>query len=84
LLRENGKTANQIAHQGVYQQTMAGRLAQMLRIRLDGNYDCVPEISANKYALNIRFTTAVFTSAAGTQRRTSVEDVTFQLTFCNL
>ena len=84
LLRENGKTANQIAHQGVYQQTMAGRLAQMLRIRLDGNYDCVPEISANKYALNIRFTTAVFTSPVGTQRRTSVEDVTFQLTFCNL
>ena len=84
LLRENGKTASQIAHQGVYQQTMAGRLAQMLRIRLDGNYDCVPEISANKYALNIRFTTAAFTSAAGTQRRTSVEDVTFQLTFCNL
>jgi len=84
LLRENGKTASQIAHQGVYQQTMAGRLAQMLRIRLDGNYDCVPEISANKYALNIRFTTAVFTSAASTQRRTSVEDVTFQLTFCNL
>jgi cell division protein ZapD len=84
LLRENGKTANQIAHQGVYQQTMAGRLAQMLRIRLDGNYDCVPEISANKYALNIRFTTAVFTSPVGAQRRTSVEDVTFQLTFCNL
>jgi len=58
---------------------MAGRLAQMLRIRLDDNYECVPEISANKYALNVRFTTAI-----GTQRRTSVEDVSFQLTFCNL
>jgi len=79
LLRENGKTASQVAPQGVYQQTMAGRLAQMLRIRLDDNYECVPEISANKYALNVRFTTAI-----GTQRRTSVEDVSFQLTFCNL
>jgi cell division protein ZapD len=79
LLRESGKTTSQVAQQGVYQQTMAGRLAQMLRIRLDGNYDCVPEISANKYALNVRFTTAI-----GTQRRTSVEDVNFELTFCNL
>jgi cell division protein ZapD len=79
LLRESGKTSSQVAHQGVYQQTMAGRLAQMLRIRLDSNYDCVPEISANKYALNVRFTTAF-----GTQRRTSVDDVSFELTFCNL
>ena len=79
LLRESGKTSNQIAHQGVYQQTMAGRLAQMLRIRLDSNYDCVPEISANKYALNVRFTAAI-----GSQRRTSIEDVNFELTFCNL
>jgi cell division protein ZapD len=79
LLRESGKTTSQVAQQGVYQQTMAGRLAQMLRIRLDGSYDCVPEISANKYALNVRFTTAI-----GTQRRTSVEDVNFELTFCNL
>jgi len=79
LLRESGKTTTQLAHQGVYQQTMAGRLAQMLRIRLDSAYDCVPEISANKYALNVRFTTAI-----GMQRRTSVDDVKFELTFCNL
>ena len=79
LLRESGKTTSQVAHQGVYQQTMAGRLAQLVRIRLDSNYDHVPEISANKYALNVRFTTAV-----GTQRRTSVDDVSFELTFCNM
>ena len=79
LLRENGKTASRIAHQGVYQQTMAGRLAQLLRMKLDSKYDCVPEISANKYVLNVRFTTAI-----GTQRRTSVDDVDFELTFCNL
>ena len=79
LLRESGKTTSRVAHQGVYHQTMAGRLAQMLRIRLDRNCDCVPEISANKYALNVRFTTAI-----GTQRRTSVDDVSFELTFCNL
>ena len=79
LLRGSGKTASQVAQQGVYQQTMAGRVAQMLRVRLEGNPDCVPEVSANKYALNIRFTNAL-----GTQRKTIVDDVIFELTFCNL
>lgn len=80
LLRESGKNTIQVAYQGVYQQMMAGRVAQMLRIRLSRNYQCVPEISANKYALNIRFT-----SHEGSQRPKTVEtDVEFELTFCNL
>lgn len=80
LLRESGKTSPQIACQGVYQQMMAGRIAQMLRIRLSSDYRCVPEISANKYALNIRFTTQ-----EGLQRPKVAEtDVEFEITFCNL
>lgn len=80
LLRESGKTTAQIAQQGVYQQMMAGRMAQMLRIGLSGDYACIPEISANKYALNIRFTTQ-----EGMQRpKASDTDVEFELTFCNL
>lgn len=79
LLRESGKTSAQTAQQGVYQQMMAGRMAQMLRIRLSGDYACIPEISANKYALNIRFTTQ-----EGMQRpKASDTDVEFELTFCN-
>ena len=80
LLRESGKTIAQVAQQGVYQQMMAGRMAQMLRIGLADGYACVPEISANKYALNIRFTTQ-----EGMQRpKASETDVEFELTFCNL
>ena len=80
LLRESGKVSHQTAVQGVYQQMMAGRIAQMLRIRLRLDYECVPEISANKYALNIRFTTHEFR-----QRPRVIEsDVDFELTFCNL
>lgn len=80
LLRESGKTSTQIACQGVYQQMMAGRIAQMLRIRLNNDYRCVPEISANKYALNIRFTTQ-----EGMQRPKVAEtDIEFDITFCNL
>ncbi len=80
LLRESGKTTLQVAYQGMYQQMMAGRVAQMLRIRLSRNYHCVPEISANKYALNIRFTTQ-----EGIQRPKAADtEVEFELTFCNL
>jgi cell division protein ZapD len=80
LLRASGKSTVQVAHQGVFQQMMAGRIAQMICVRLDENYPCVPEISANKYALNIRFTTQ-----AGMQRPRAAEtDVEFELTFCNL
>ncbi|HTP95816.1 MAG TPA: cell division protein ZapD [Burkholderiales bacterium] len=80
LLRESGKSTQQVAYQGTFQQMMAGRVAQMLRIRLKRDYICVPEISANKYALNVRFTTP-----GGGQRATVTEtDVEFELTFCNL
>ncbi len=80
LLRESGKVSKQMAVQGVYQQMMAGRVAQMLRIRLQPDYQCAPEISANKYALNIRFTVH-----EGGQRPKVIEsDVEFELTFCNL
>ena len=80
LLRESGKVSTQTAVQGVYQQMMAGRIAQMLRIRLHPEYHCVPEISANKYALNIRFTTQ-----EGGQRPKIIEsNIEFDLTFCNL
>ena len=80
ILRESGKTTSQVAYQGVYQQMMAGRVAQMVRIRLKPDYHCVPEISANKYALNIRFTTQ-----EGVQRPKAADtDVEFELTFCNL
>lgn len=80
LLRDSGKTAKHTAWQGVYQQMLAGRVAQMVRLRLAAELPCVPEISANKYALNIRFITA------GTLQRPKLfeNDVEFELTFCNL
>lgn len=79
ILRESGRTSQQIATQGVYQQMMGGRVAQLLRLRLDDSHDCVPEVSANKYALNIRFT-----GTGDAQRRLAQTDIAFELTFCNL
>ncbi|MGH8751307.1 MAG: cell division protein ZapD [Burkholderiales bacterium] len=80
LLRENGKSGTHIAYQGMFQQVLTGKSAHMLRIRVHDGSPCIPEISANRYALNIRFMTQ-----EGMQRpRASESDVEFELTFCNL
>ena len=80
VLRESGRTVSLIAYQGVFQQTPAEKPAQMLRLSLASELPCIPEISANKYALNIRFLLP-----EGVQKsRVYDQDVAFDLAFCNL
>lgn len=80
LLRESGKEHHFIAHQGNFQQMQGGRVAQLLRITLDPALPCIPEVSANKYVLNIRFVTANYASKSALYD----QDVAFNLTFCAL
>ena len=80
LLRENGRLFHFTATQGSFQQPQGGRVAHMLRISLDGVLPCVPEVSANKYVLNIRFVAANYSAKSVTCER----DITFELTFCAL
>jgi len=80
LLRESGKPAKVVAQQGLYQQMLGGRVVQMVGIRLPQDAEFIPEISANKYALNIRF--AIFGDDA--RPHTSSSTVEFELTLCNL
>ncbi|GAB4412791.1 MAG: hypothetical protein OHK0054_01180 [Sideroxydans sp.] len=80
LMRESGKTHRFTAHQGTFQQVQGGRVAQMLRLGLDVSLPCTPEVSANKYMLNIRFLDADF-NVKGTLYEPDVE---FTLTFCSL
>jgi cell division protein ZapD len=85
ILRESGKPQAVTAAQGMFQQMLGGKTAQMLRLRLDPTTPCVPEISANKYVLNIRFMTQNGAQPAADPRpRTADWDVGFELTFCNL
>lgn len=80
LLRENGQSSPQTAINGVYQQMLGGKIAQMVQITLATDLPCVPEISANKYALNVRFL-----ASSNLQRGSACErDIAFTLTFCNL
>jgi cell division protein ZapD len=80
LLRENGKVRHFTALQGAFQQMQGGHVAQILRVKLDRKLACIPEVSANKYAINIRFITANY-AAKSTQFE---QDIPFELTFCSL
>jgi cell division protein ZapD len=81
MLRENGRVSRHIAYRGVFQLMLTTtKVAQLLRLTLAKDMPCVPEISANKYALNIRFL-----SVAGMDRGAVFDrDVEFELMFCNL
>jgi cell division protein ZapD len=81
ILRESGKPQRVSAPQGTFQQMLGGKTAQMMRVRLDPALNCVPEISANKYVLNIRFLTQ---NGEDPRPRTADWDIGFELTFCNL
>ena len=81
ILRESGKPQKLLAPQGTYQQMLGGKTAQMMRVTLDSSHGCVPEISANKYVLNIRF---LIQGADESRARTAEADLPFELTFCNL
>jgi len=80
LLRENGKVFQFTAHQGTFQQMQGGRVAHMLRVRLSRKMACIPEVSANKYTINIRFIAANYAAKSTLFE----QDVPFELTFCSL
>ena len=69
------------AYRGVFQLMLTTtKVAQLLRLTVPHDLPCVPEISANKYALNIRFI-----GVSGMDRGTVFDrDVEFELAFCNL
>lgn len=80
LLRSSGRPDMQHAKHGVFQLMLGGRTAQMLRLTVDRGDNYIPEISANKYAINIRFT-----DPESELRPKQVDaDIDFGLTFCNL
>ena len=81
ILRDSGRPAQMLAPQGTFQQMLGGKTAQMMRVRLDPGLGCVPEMSANKYVLNIRFLTQ---GGEDPRPRTAEGNIGFELTFCNL
>lgn len=80
LLRESAQSEGQQAPEGVYKKMLEGRNPQLIRVSLRSEEPCVPEISANKYVLNIRFVYA----GPGQMRACTDQTVDFELGFCAL
>ena len=78
ILREGGHVGHHKATQGLFQLMLGGRTAHLLRVAMDA--PCAPEVSANKYALNIRF----LSPDTVQKPKLCDRDVEFELTFCNL
>ena len=81
LLRASGRPEHKTASAGAFQLMLGGSgAAQMVRISLKLHAPCIPEISANKYALNIRFTRP----ESDNRSRQCEHDVAFDMVFCTL
>jgi cell division protein ZapD len=80
LLRESGGSNPYTAEAGVFQLMLGGRVVQLLRISLDAEWPCVPEVSANKYAVNVR----LVTTEKSQKPKTYEQDVPFEMVFCSL
>lgn len=79
LLRDSGKTHHYVARHGAFQQMSGGKVVQLIRVGYDESIGVLPELSANKYALNIRFIEA---GTGEARTRQTEEDIEFSLTHC--
>ena len=81
LLRSSGRPKHHTALKGQFQLNLGGTAAQMVRVEVPVEEPAIPEVSANKYFLNIRFTNP---PASDLRAKVAEHDVPFALTFCNL
>jgi cell division protein ZapD len=81
ILRNSAKSFPLVARAGAFQQMSGGKTVQLLTVSVADDLGYVPELSANKYAINVRFVTP----ASQPERPRQCEmDVDFTLSFCNL
>ncbi len=80
LLREGGTSGHYVAEGGLFQLMLGGRVAQLLQVVVAADMPCVPEVSANKYAVNLRFMTV------GTSQKARIcdQEIPFELVLCSL
>lgn len=81
ILRGSGVATKHHTDSGSFQQMLGGaKLAQMLIIQLADDCLCFPEVSANKYAINLRFNNLDFV-----QKPKQFEHaIDFTIILCNL
>ncbi len=79
LLRDSGVPHKVVALAGQYQQSLpAGRIYQLMRVRLDVPEDIVPEISGHRLMVSVR----LMRQDAEGRLKPSQTDANFELTLC--
>ncbi|MDR0674278.1 MAG: cell division protein ZapD [Zoogloeaceae bacterium] len=81
LLRTSGQAERICAVRGQHQRTPCSMSAQMARIVLSSEEVAIPEVSASRYAMSIRF---VLPPEANNRPQICERNVTFDLTICAL
>ncbi|MCQ8897059.1 cell division protein ZapD [Limnobacter humi] len=82
ILRDSGEMTLAVAEQGSFTQQMSGKTYQLLTIDLPSELEVVPEFSANKYMLWVRFNVP---NANGVSKNNPYLDpVEFRIRLCSL
>lgn len=80
LLRDGGTASSLMATRGTFRQERLGNEVKLVSVGIDESLPCVPEISANRYLLNIRF----LGGEPGNMGQLYAQDVPFRLEICLL
>jgi cell division protein ZapD len=81
ILRGSGIATQHHIDNGFFQQMLGGaKPAQMLRIEMSDDCPCFPEVSANKYAISLRFFALDFVQ----KPKQCEHEIDFSMTLCNL
>lgn len=85
LLRESGQVNHEIAHHGSFHRALINARPPLLaRIDVDTGHGVVPEVSANKYTVNVRFLEHSGQFEQGARAVGTARNIPFTLSLCAL
>jgi cell division protein ZapD len=85
LLRDTGATSNETAIKGSFHRSLSAQRAPLLAVVLvDSGYGLIPEVTANKYAVNLRFLAHEGAFVEASRADPYASDVPFSLRLCSL
>ena len=79
-LRGNGRPETRTARQGFHQQILNDKNIRLLRIGIARDTEWIPEVSASRHAITIRFVSTLSTDTSNTV----TPDIEFQLCLCQI
>ncbi len=85
LLRESGQPSGETAHHGNFHRALVvARPPLLARIEVETGYAVVPEVSANKYTVNVRFLDHGGQFQTGGRAGVAARNIPFRLSLCSL